>query len=125
MNWRQGKLHNLRFLLTLANWNPPELTSPLITAERVARLEEDARCDPGGDSPRSATGAQPSGQEGRSPAIEDQGSPQWLVDSTPLEESGTEMQASDTGVPEAEKREQSGLALLHSVPTAPSTCPNI
>ena len=39
MCWRQGKLFNLRFLLTVANWNPPELTSTLLPATRVINLE--------------------------------------------------------------------------------------
>ena len=32
-------MFNLRFLLTVANWNPPELTSTLLPATRVINLE--------------------------------------------------------------------------------------
>ena len=51
MSWRRGKAYNLRILLTAANWSPPELTSPLLPERRVRSLEDDARQDPGTDSP--------------------------------------------------------------------------
>ena len=51
MSWRRGKTFNLRVLLTVANWNPPEFASPLLPASRVYSLEDDARQDPGEDSP--------------------------------------------------------------------------
>ena len=51
MSWRRGKTFNLRVLLTVANWNPPELASPLLPASRIYSLEDDARQDPGADSP--------------------------------------------------------------------------
>ena len=51
MSWRRGKAYNLRILLTVANLSPPELTSPLLPERRVRSLEDDARQDPGTDSP--------------------------------------------------------------------------
>ena len=104
MNWRRGKIHNLRFLLTVANWNPTEPATPLVFAERVAHLEEDARCDPGLDSPRNAKVEMTSVLEGRLLAIADDGHSQWIVGSTPFDESGTALQARDPVVPEVEKR---------------------
>ena len=51
MSWRRGKAYNLRILLTVANWSPPELASPLLPERRVCSLEDEARQDPGTDSP--------------------------------------------------------------------------
>ena len=51
MSWRRGKTFNLRVLLTVANWNPPELASLLLPASRIYSLEDEARQDPGADSP--------------------------------------------------------------------------
>ena len=63
MSWRRGKAYNLRILLTVANWCPPELASPLLPERRVCSLEDEARQDPGTDSPGGTAdaGSSPAG----------------------------------------------------------------
>ena len=82
MSWRRGKTFNLRVLLTVANWNPPELASLLLPASRIYSLEDEARQDPGEDSPGGTERAS-SSLEDALMAVTAQGSADGVVVSTP------------------------------------------
>ena len=82
MSWRRGKTFNLRVLLTVANWNPPELASLLLPASRIYSLEDEARQDPGADSPGGTERASSSFEDALM-AVTAQGSADGVVVSTP------------------------------------------
>ena len=100
MSWRRGKAYNLRILLTVANWCPPELASPLLPESRVCSLEDEARQDPGTDSPGGTAdaGSSPAGTTMMADIA--QGTQDGVVVSTPssalaLEPANAEKRACD------------------------------
>ena len=100
MSWRRGKAYNLRILLTVANWCSPELASPLLPESRVCSLEDEARQDPGPDSPGGTAdaGSSPAGTTMMADIA--QGTQDGVVVSTPsnalaLESANAEKRACD------------------------------
>ena len=109
MSWRRGKTFNLRVLLTVANWNPPELASPLLPASRVYNLEDDARQDPGVERAGGEEDDRPSLTGAMLLAVTAQGAADGVVVSTPSR--GIAQDSADAG-----KRASANASRLASLP---------
>ena len=106
MSWRRGKTFNLRVLLTVANWNPPELASLLLPASRIYSLEDEARQDPGADSPGGTERDHPSLADAPL-AVTAQGNADGVVVSTP---------SSGFALDSAEAEKRAGANMLSPAP---------